>query len=310
MTAVILMKNWIMSMTSTPHSPECAAKTTFRTPTTSERLPALEPEEDAGDLARGEVDRRHDHAVEEQPEVDRAEAAHDGSRPCRSSGSRRTRGRSSRPIAATAARRRTPSRRRSARTPTTPSCRRRRCADDVGDEVRRVAAEGRGDHREAGEPPRHRAARREELGRALCRRASPKNSAGTKQMTRQAAAMTQSSEREMHGGGDYTGPTSSGATRVAVYNRNALPTSAFRLPRRRVFPTTVPVSACVVSAARGGGRCVPARGSSLCWPSSFRRPRHLRNPRAPFRGSSPTPKAASCPASLSRCATPRPASIA
>ena len=31
-TAVILMKNWIMSMTSTPQSPECAAKTTFRIP--------------------------------------------------------------------------------------------------------------------------------------------------------------------------------------------------------------------------------------------------------------------------------------
>ena len=34
MTAVILMKNCTMSMTSTPHSPECAAKTTFRMPQT------------------------------------------------------------------------------------------------------------------------------------------------------------------------------------------------------------------------------------------------------------------------------------
>ena len=32
MTAVILMKNWIMSMTSTPQSPACAAKTTLSTP--------------------------------------------------------------------------------------------------------------------------------------------------------------------------------------------------------------------------------------------------------------------------------------
>ena len=31
-TAVILMKNWIMSMTSTPHSPEWAANTTLRIP--------------------------------------------------------------------------------------------------------------------------------------------------------------------------------------------------------------------------------------------------------------------------------------
>ena len=33
MTAVILMKNWIMSMTRTPQSPECVAKTTLRMPT-------------------------------------------------------------------------------------------------------------------------------------------------------------------------------------------------------------------------------------------------------------------------------------
>ena len=31
-TAVILMKNWTISMTSTPQRPECAAKTTFKTP--------------------------------------------------------------------------------------------------------------------------------------------------------------------------------------------------------------------------------------------------------------------------------------
>ena len=32
MTAVILMKNWTMSMTSTPQSPACAAKTTLMAP--------------------------------------------------------------------------------------------------------------------------------------------------------------------------------------------------------------------------------------------------------------------------------------
>ena len=76
MTAVILMKNWIMSMTSTPHSPECAANTTFSTPTAEQRLPALEAEEHRRDLARREVHRGHDHAVEEQPEVHRAKPAH------------------------------------------------------------------------------------------------------------------------------------------------------------------------------------------------------------------------------------------
>ena len=34
MTAVILMKNCTMSMTSTPQSPECAANTTLSTPQT------------------------------------------------------------------------------------------------------------------------------------------------------------------------------------------------------------------------------------------------------------------------------------
>ena len=48
-TAVILMKNWIMSMTSTPQSPECAANAAFSTPTNSSvcqrsrpnRMPAI-----------------------------------------------------------------------------------------------------------------------------------------------------------------------------------------------------------------------------------------------------------------------------
>ena len=43
------MKNWIMSMTSTPQSPECAAKATFSTPRKSrvcqrsmpKRMPAI-----------------------------------------------------------------------------------------------------------------------------------------------------------------------------------------------------------------------------------------------------------------------------
>ena len=45
-----------------------------------ERLPARPAEEDAGDLHQREVDRRDDPAVEEQPEIDRAEAAHERGR--------------------------------------------------------------------------------------------------------------------------------------------------------------------------------------------------------------------------------------
>ena len=49
MTADIFMKNWIMSMTSTPHSPANAANVTFSTPTSSSvcqrsspnRMPAI-----------------------------------------------------------------------------------------------------------------------------------------------------------------------------------------------------------------------------------------------------------------------------
>ena len=49
MTAVILMKNWTMSMTRTPQRPECVAKTTLRVPTSAsvchrgspKRMPAI-----------------------------------------------------------------------------------------------------------------------------------------------------------------------------------------------------------------------------------------------------------------------------
>jgi hypothetical protein len=75
MTAVILMKNWIMSMTSTPQSPEWAAKATFRKPTTRPASASGAAEQHVGDLAGRQVHRRHDDAVEEQAEVHRAEAA-------------------------------------------------------------------------------------------------------------------------------------------------------------------------------------------------------------------------------------------
>ncbi len=43
MTAVIIMKNWIMSMMSTPQSPVTAAKTTLRRPTTASVSQRLRP---------------------------------------------------------------------------------------------------------------------------------------------------------------------------------------------------------------------------------------------------------------------------
>src|SRR6185436_7986369 len=101
-------------------------------------------------------------------------------------------------------------------------------AHDVGDEVGRVAAEGGGDHREAGEPPWHRAARREELGRARAG-ALTEQQRGPEADDQAGGGDDPVERREMHGGGDYTGPTSSGATRVAVYNRT-------RSPRRRSAP--------------------------------------------------------------------------
>src|SRR6185295_9934435 len=61
------------------HAPETRVRRKYdvQDPDPEQRLPALEPEQDAADLARGEVDRRHDHAVEEQPQVDGAKAADD-----------------------------------------------------------------------------------------------------------------------------------------------------------------------------------------------------------------------------------------
>ena len=134
-----------------------------------EGLPAVEPEEDGGDLAGGQVDRGHDDAVEEEAEVDRAEAADDAGGLARIAElvelevgqdlgpaphpgveeDRRDAGQGEGPpdpVAGDAV-----------------------AADDVGDQVRRVAAEGRGHHGQAGQPPRNGAARTEELRGALAR---------------------------------------------------------------------------------------------------------------------------------------------
>ena len=134
-----------------------------------ERLPVVEAEEHVRDLDRGEVDRGHDHAVEEEAEIDRPEAAHEA----------RGLARVAQLVelevgedARAPPEPREEEDRRDAREhegPPLPVPGDALAAHDVGDEVRRVAREGRGHHREAREPPRHRAAGGEELGRVLPR---------------------------------------------------------------------------------------------------------------------------------------------
>ena len=154
-------------MTSTPHRPGVRRKDDVQDADERERLPSIEAEQNAGNLARRQIHRRHDHAVEEQAEIHRAEAAHD----------RRgfagvadlvelEIGQDARP----APQARVEEDRRDAREherPPHPVARDAVAPDDVRDQIRRVAAERRRHHRQTGEPPGHGAARREELRRAL-----------------------------------------------------------------------------------------------------------------------------------------------
>ena len=151
------------------HAPEAGVggEDDVEHPDEHERLPAGQAEQHAGDLARRQVDGRHDHAVEEQTEVDGAEPAHHagggagvadlveleiGHHPGAApqpgvEEHRRHAGQGERPphpVAGDAL-----------------------AADDVGDEVRRVAGKRRRHHRQSGEPPRHRPPRDEELRGAL-----------------------------------------------------------------------------------------------------------------------------------------------
>ena len=87
------MQNWIKSVTSTPHSPDTEAKKIVITAQTTSVRSIGQPSSTLAIFDGGEVHRRHDDAVEEQSEVDRAEAAQERGAPCRSSGSRRTRDR-------------------------------------------------------------------------------------------------------------------------------------------------------------------------------------------------------------------------
>ena len=137
-----------------------------------QRLPALEAEQDPGNLAGRQVHRGHDHAVEQQARGNRAEPAHQSCRPPgvadlveleirhhprpppeprveEHRGDARQHKRPPHPVAGHAV-----------------------APDDVGDQVGGVAAEGRRDHRQPGEPPRHGPAGREELRGALPRPAA------------------------------------------------------------------------------------------------------------------------------------------
>ena len=159
-------------MTKTPQSPECAAKMTFRRPTASRVCQRGSPNMIPAILQAARFTRRHDHAVEEEPEIDRPEATDEARGLAPNTGARRTPGPSALPTAARAARRRRPWRPPSGRTPTTtqfPATPLR--LHDVRDEVGRVRAEGGRHHGQARKPPRNRAARGEELGRA--RRGAP-----------------------------------------------------------------------------------------------------------------------------------------
>ena len=117
---VIAMPNWIMSVTSTPHSPDVRQRRRYHR-ADQQRLPHRPAEHDVGDLGGGQVHRRHDHAVEEEPEIDGAEPAHPRGGLARVAHLVELEIGEHARAAARAARRRTPSSCRSAGTPTTPS---------------------------------------------------------------------------------------------------------------------------------------------------------------------------------------------
>ena len=134
-----------------------------------QRLPALQTEEHGGDLDGGEVHRGHDDAVEQEAQVEGAKAAHDTGRGVRVADlvelQIRHHPRTSPELCVEEHGRHPGQHER----PPDPVAGDARAADDVGDQVGGVAAEGRGDHREAAQPPGHRSTRGEELGGAPSR---------------------------------------------------------------------------------------------------------------------------------------------
>ena len=128
-----------------------------------QRLPDRPAEQHVRDLGGRQIHRRHDDDVEEQPEVDRAEPAHP----------RRGRARVPHLVELEVGQHAEPppqpgveEHRRHAREeerPPDPVARDAALAHEVGDQIRRIGAERRRDHRHADQPPRRRATGREEL---------------------------------------------------------------------------------------------------------------------------------------------------
>ena len=134
-----------------------------------QRLPAVEPEQHGGDLARRQVHRGHDDAVEEEAQVDRAEAAH---RAGGLAGIAQLVEFQVGEHAGAAPQARVEEHRGHARQrerPPLPVAGHALGAHEVGHQVGRVARERGGHHGEAGQPPRHGAAGGEKLRRALSR---------------------------------------------------------------------------------------------------------------------------------------------
>ncbi len=132
-----------------------------------QRLPAFEAEEDSRDLAGRQVHGGHDHAVEEQAEVNRPETADDA---CRLPRVAHLVEFEIRHDAGTPPQTRIEKHRRypgQDECPPDPVPGDAVAAHDVGHKVRRVAAEGGGDHRQARQPPRDGATGYEELRSAL-----------------------------------------------------------------------------------------------------------------------------------------------
>ncbi len=132
-------------------------------------LPPGQSEQDGGDLAGGQVDRGHDHAVEEEAQVDRPEAADEGRRLPRVADLVEFEVRHdlrASPHPGVKEDRRDA---RQGEGPPDPVPGDAVAPDDVGDQVGGVAREGRSDHRQPGQPPRNGPAGNEELRGALTR---------------------------------------------------------------------------------------------------------------------------------------------
>ena len=132
-----------------------------------QRFPAAETEQHSGNLAGGQVHGGHDDAVEEQAEVEGAEAAHGAGG---LAGVAELVEFQVGEDAGTAPQPRVEEHRRHAgegKGPPLPIAGYSLGAHEVGHQVRRVARKGGGHHGKAGQPPRNRAAGGEEFRCAL-----------------------------------------------------------------------------------------------------------------------------------------------